>query len=333
MRWKLLLGLLLFALIAGCGSDGLFKTSTKIEGLPFQFAMVRGEKSSLKTMKLADLAGKKAEERLTAVWGKDGELAPMQAREGTFTVSGDLYNLFEQAMYVQRWSKGQWNPLFGAVEPLWDKKGKEPAADQLQPVLETAKVSKLVLHGDGQVEKQGAAEMSFRRLAIGWAIDGAVQVLKDGGIESGSVSAADLTYCWGTKSATEKWNYEIHYPSDGDTIFYKASPPSGGFCLLDGTVDKPLRGLHTLINPETGYPIASTSVVMIWNPSAALAGGFAEAGLLMGKKDLFAMVKTLPPSDSLGVLYLYKDGENYIAETDQILMQTEAIELVMRDKD
>lgn len=327
----LITGLLL--LLTGCGEEKLIERDFTVLGIEFVLQIPQGEMSSLQAMKLTDKAEKVVETRLGLLLGKESELAGIQKSEGVISVSPELYYILERAMYVYTRSDSVWNPLLGAVEELWRSKEHNDAMAEVSGLMDAVRASTLTVKGSGVVEKKGTAVIALRRMVVGYALDGAVQALKDGGLESGMVSALDMTAFWGRKSKKEGWTFVIDFPSSGDTTYYKFTPPNGTFCKIDDTEKKPPKGSPILLQPDNGFPYETKAVTLVWNPSAMMAGAWAEAGSLKGRKDLFYMVRNSPPDDSIGVLFLYPDGEQYLLETDLILSEAVSFETIEPEED
>lgn len=329
----LLLLVLSLLILSGCADeDKLIERDFSVKGMTFKMAIPQGGMSSLEIMKLADKAEKSAESRLDLFWGDKSELAKLQEGNGTLNVSPELYSVLEDALYLYQQSDSLWHPLLGSLETAWMDKGKNDRETAVPELLNAIKESHLTLKGSGAIDKGGSARISLRRMAIGYALDGAVLALKIGGAQSGMITVLDLTAVWGRKTKAEEWSFQIFSPSSGDSAYYLFKPPAGVFCIINGT-ENPAKGAPMLISPETGYPHESTSIVVGWNPSAVMAGGYAEAGMLMGRKEMFSMVRNSPPSDSIGILFLYPDGDQYLLETDLILSETVTFETVEPDEE
>jgi thiamine biosynthesis lipoprotein len=176
------------------------------------------------------------------------------------------------------------------IKPVLDLYGfgggthRVPRGTELQLALSHVGISGLRAVAAGIRKTDASIEVAVGGVAKGYAIDRAVQVLREHGIESAIVNAGGDLYCLGT-NAERPWQVGIRDPGDPDGVvaiveISDAAVATSGdyerFFESDGV------RYHHIINPRTGLPARHLRSATVVAPSAEEADAFATAVFVLG---------------------------------------------------
>jgi FAD:protein FMN transferase len=165
-----------------------------------------------------------------------------------------------------RWSHaldGRYDPAIGAISALWNVKNRhEPPRDELTRELADRRMYRGV-----EVGKSGAASvirfheagprLDLGSIAKGYAVDRAVQALRDHGITRAIVVAGGDLYALGTDPDGEPWSIGIQSPLDEGELA-GTLPLSDAAIATSGTYRQFFRHrgrrYHHLMDPVTAQP-------------------------------------------------------------------------------
>ena len=215
------------------------------------------------------------------------------AAKGPVRIDPGLFELLRLAAEVHRDTGGAFDVTTGPLIDLWreaEESGVEPSGKAVEKALSKVGMARIVLDDsansvafafDGVRSNLGA-------IGKGYAVDRAVSVLSDYGIESALVSGGGSSVrALGVQPDGEAWNVGIRHPSKTDErvatvrLANRAMATSGGIRQRDESVEE--RFEH-IIDPVTGRPAEPSAVsVTVLAPSAALADALSTAFYLRGK--------------------------------------------------
>jgi thiamine biosynthesis lipoprotein len=219
---------------------------------------------------------------------------------GTFDVTClPLFRLWAQAGKANRM------PTEAEIEAAqarcgWDKWAMPRKAEAGR--MAAGKVSKLV---DG-------AGIGLGGLAKGWAVDRAVEAMKEIGCPGGLVEVGGDLRCFGAPAHGGKWLIGLRNPFDphGGEFFGTLAIGDGAVCtsgnyerfsMIDGK-----RYSH-IVDPRAGRPVDFAPSVTVVADSCAIADGWATALSVLGA----AGFKLLPPGSGVEALIITGGPDDY----------------------
>jgi len=240
-------------------------------------------------------------------------------KEG-MVVSQEVAGLLSKALEVARQSDGAFDPTVMPLIELWgfyDSTGTErtvPSAEEIEEALRLIDYEMVAISGDtiktypkhvkGALRVKdallvkdvlrdalrgvlrGVLRVDLSGIAKGYAVDRAVAVLREQGIEKGLVDAGGDILCFGAKK--NGWSIGIRHPRQDDLlgiihIDSGAVATSGdyeNFFELDG-----IR-YHHLIDPATGFPAQGIKSATVTAPTATQADAWATALFILGREGI-----------------------------------------------
>ncbi|MBN1125351.1 MAG: FAD:protein FMN transferase [Sedimentisphaerales bacterium] len=230
------------------------------------------------------------------------------AFEKPVAVSEELYQLIETSLDYSKRTDGAFDITIGPLVDLWRKAGnmqQQPSEEELATARARVGFDKLVLD---PARKTVAFAVEGMRLdlggiAKGYAIDRAVQVMREAGIPGGLVDIGGDVRCFGTPPPGKKhWTIGLQDPQNEEDILLKlglndmAVATSGNYrrFVLVG------QQKHShIINPSTRDSAAGLSSVTILAPKAVDADALATAVTVLGMEKGLQLIEGIPETEAM----------------------------------
>jgi len=227
-------------------------------------------------------------------------------REGMARVSGQTLEVIEEALRMSSLSKGAFDITVRPLINLWRKARKEkklPSREEIEGALSLVGFKGIEIEEDVVRLKSAGMEIDLGGIAKGYAVDKAIEALKDAGIENALVNAGGDIYALGLRSSKKPWTIGIQHPREKNKILAtvkvtnKAVTTSGDYeryFTLDG-----VRYSH-IISPKTGYPVSEVPMsVSIIAQNCTLADALATACFVLGPDEGTKLIESLPQVEGM----------------------------------
>jgi len=231
-------------------------------------------------------------ENLLSPFQPDSELSKINclASSGPVKTRPEVMYLIRQAISFARFTRGALDLTISPLMRLWGFRSKEtvvPTAEQVQKTLGFIGYEKVILNEDQSTVRYQSEgiEIEFGAMGKGYAIDRAVQILKDHGVSRALVSFGSSTYAVGSPPERNGWRVAIRHPRNRDRVIDVvvlkdcAIGTSGdheqGF-WLDG------QWYSHILDPRTGYPAMGVACTSVIARTALEADALSTAAFVMG---------------------------------------------------
>lgn len=206
-------------------------------------------------------------------------------------VSPETLATIEKAVYVSEKSGGAFDPTIGPVIRLWDffKKTK-PSDAEIIKNLPLVNYKNIVIDKDRATVFLRKKDMllDLGGIAKGFAVDLAVQALKQKGISAGLVAIAGEIKAFGLKPDNKPWFVGIKNPrqKNNDDEILARLPLNNKGISTSGDYEryfiKDGQRFHHLLIPQTGYPAYTCRSVSVVSDEGAMNDGFSTALFILG---------------------------------------------------
>lgn len=246
---------------------------------------------------------------------KNAGIAPVK-------VSIELFAIIKRSIEYSEKFKGIFDITIGPISELWgfssDKKiEKVPDEKVIDSLIKLVDYKLIQLDpSDTSVFLQyKGMRIDLGGIAKGYAVDRAVEIMRNYGMKDFFVNAGGDIYASGTKNADEKWSIGIKDPRDQKKIiaYFEVSDKAVGtsgdyerFVIIDG------KRYHHIFNTKTGYP------VMISQSGTALASTAEEAVVLSKVVFIKGAEEYLSSKDSTGIMGVIVTEEGKIVFDDRL---------------
>ncbi|MCU0665908.1 MAG: FAD:protein FMN transferase [Candidatus Omnitrophica bacterium] len=239
-------------------------------------------------------------EKLMSKYDEQSEIYALN-KNSQAKVSQETFDLLKKSVWFSKITRGAFDITVGPIVKLWgfsDKKYRKPKNEEIKQALKLVGSKKLIFNLKDNVVKLTVpgASVDLGGIAKGYAIDCAVEKLKEAGIKSCLINLGGQVYGLGDKAGIP-WEVAIQKPRSKKYIKRlqlkdRGISTSGDyeqFFILDG-----VRYTH-IFDPRTGRPaqnnILSVSVV---SENALEADALSTAIFVLGKKPAAELLKEFP---------------------------------------
>ncbi|NQT95103.1 MAG: FAD:protein FMN transferase [Candidatus Omnitrophica bacterium] len=244
-------------------------------------------------------------ERIASIYDKESEVSRLNqlAHVKPTVVSDELFILISDSIKLSKASDGAFDITVAPLVKLWREyrnRDSIPAVIDIDNALSHVGYNRLRLDSTEQTvffEEKGV-EIDLSAIAKGYAVDRAIEALRQKGFKSMMVNAGGDLYTFGKKNLFNKWRIGIINPKNKKGILKvlrisnEAVATSGGYEQFFTYKNK--QYTH-LINPKTGYPIEKIfSSVSVIAPNCTLADGIATAVAVGGEKSRKGIKQSYP---------------------------------------
>jgi len=224
--------------------------------------------------------------------GSDVSWINTRAATAPVKAESELFGLLEFAAKINKDTGGAFDITVGPLMRAWGffrDEGRIPGTDELGAVLEKVGQHHVLLDADNFTVRFDSpdVEIDLGGIAKGYALDQAVEVLKQHGIDSALVDAGTSSiYALGTPPGEEGWQVGIRDPMNKsehlDTITLKdaALSTSGNlekFFEIGGKV------YGHIMDPRTGMPVQNVLSASAIAPTGTESDALSTAFFVMGQ--------------------------------------------------
>jgi FAD:protein FMN transferase len=200
------------------------------------------------------------------------------------TVTPELFKILRQASQLSAQSDGLFNPAIGHLINAWGFQRDEftpveiDASEIQKWVKARPTMSDIVMNNQTVYSKNPAVKLDLGGYAKGYALDQAVQLLRDEGIKNALVNIGGNIIALGSHG-DKPWRVGIQHP--------RLAKSMAVIDLMDGWAIgtsgdyqryfelKGQRYCH-LLDPHTGYPVQATQAVTVLVPPGENAGVMSD---------------------------------------------------------
>ena len=270
--------------------------------------------------------------RIATTWDSEGEAFKLNQTGYSATPSDELLELIKMSLDYSELTEGSFDIT---VQPLLDLYEYNPDADkqfwELDESTQQAEINKaLKLVGPDQIIirdntirfKEEGTKITLGGIAKGYAVDEALQVLKDMGIKYALVDAGGDIGTLGSQPEGELWSIALVNPDDTSDYLVdfkikdKAVATSGNY---ERYFD-PEAKIGYIMDPKTGYSAADPISVTIIAENCTQADALATAVFVMG------------PEDGMRLVESRDDVEGFIVDDDRIIHKSSGLSRYLSER-
>ncbi len=247
-------------------------------------------------------------DRLISIFHPQSPIARMNrlSSGGFVPLEPELLGLISSAIYYWQVSCGAFDITSGPLVDLWGfgvsrKKDAAPSREEISAALCHVGSQYLKVHGEGLEFLRDGMKLNFGGIGKGYAVDCAVEKLKEYGIRCGMVNCGSTTFCLGVPPGNAGWRVAIRDPRSERGISAvllcnQAIATSGDYekCFYDGG-----RRVSHLIDPRTGYPKNGVASVSIIAASAMEADVLSTAFFILKEDERRNILDAFPKLEGL----------------------------------
>lgn len=228
----------------------------------------------------------------------------------SLTLSDDTLKVLRQARLAFDQTGGVFDITCRPQVEVWRdaaERGSLPTQAEINAARAASNWSLVKFGEQGIVKLAKSVSVDLGGIAKGYAIDQAMEVLRQQGIAGGLVDVGGDLACFGSEAGCQGWQVDVYNPF-GDQPLVRlrlsdcAVATSGNYARYHEIDGK--RYSH-IIDPRTGQPTAAAESATVIAPSAMVADVWATALSILGPEGI-----ALLPEDTEALLVLESSGEH-----------------------
>jgi thiamine biosynthesis lipoprotein len=229
---------------------------------------------------------------------KDSQLSILNTEGKIENADPAFIYVLERSKYYSEKSGGAFDITIQPVLDLWKSKflpggtQEPPTADEISETLKLVNYSEMNTE-NGSVSLKPGMEVALGGIAKGYAVDRAIEALKENGIENGFVNAGGDGRYIGRKSDGTRWIVGLQNP-DRSGEYITAIEARDIAVATSGNYERyfneSARVSH-ISDPRTGYPSDNIISSTIIAKNTIDADSFATAVFVMGEKEGLEMIE------------------------------------------
>jgi FAD:protein FMN transferase len=254
---------------------------------------------------------------MMSVWRQGSDVIRLNeaAGEHPVHVAPEVLEVLEIGQKVSDWTEGKFDVTFGALADLWrfddqDKDNRIPDPDEVRRRLPLINYHALILdHAAGTAFLQHKGMRAhLGGIGKGYAVEQAVKIFRDGGLQDFMIQAGGDLYVGGTKGG-QPWKLGINDPRGPGGSSFAMIQLSNATFSTSGDYERFFmkNGVryHHIIDPATGQPARLCRSVTLVSPSPVLADAVSKGVFILGPQKGMALIERLP--DLEGVIVSAKN--------------------------
>lgn len=247
-------------------------------------------------------------------------LVNQQAVDKPLPISDELFWIISKSLYFSRISDGAFDISFSSLGQHYDyRKGRVPSAQQVEQLKSQINYRAIKLDPTGKTIflAESAMHLDLGGIAKGYAVDRAITLLLEQGIESAIVTAGGDSRIIGDRG-DRPWYIGIKHPrKDNENAVMiplqnTAISTSGDyerFFIQDGV------RFHHILSPVTGASVGHVQSVSILAPRAVDSDALSTTVFILGVEKGLALVNHLDTVDAIII-----DDKGKLHYSDDLLM-------------
>jgi thiamine biosynthesis lipoprotein len=199
----------------------------------------------------------------------------------------DLIVLLHRARQAQGQTGGAFDITCRPLVELWRRAAKDdrlPSDERIAAVREASNWEAVELGKTTVTKWLATAQVDLGGIAKGYAIDRALEAMKETGISGGLVDVGGDMACFGRPPKGERWVVDVRNPFGKGTMT-RLLIPGGAVCTSgDYARYRTIAGRRYshIVDPRSGLPVESVPSVTVFAPSATEADLWATALSVLG---------------------------------------------------
>ncbi|MCL6584055.1 MAG: FAD:protein FMN transferase [bacterium] len=238
------------------------------------------------------------------------------AGRGSIPVSADFFEMIKKSLEYSRLTEGAFDITIGAVTELYhfeDGQGTLPDPSAIRQKLPLVGYQQIQLDEERRTVGLGrpGAMIDLGGIAKGFAVNKAVESLKESGIKAGIVNAGGDIRLFGYKPGHKLWRIGIQHPRKPDQVIASLEITDQSIVTSGDYERFFIRGgvrYHHILDPKTGYPARGCQSVTIVSETATDA---MSAGIfVLGPEKGMALIERLPQIEGL---IIDREGKAFVS--------------------
>ena len=241
-------------------------------------------------------------EKIMSTYLSNSELSKfnkLAKNKSSIPVSHDLLKVIKRGVYWGKLSNGAIDISIGPAVKLWDfnsEKPTLPSIDKIRNATNYINYENIIVDKNSVNLKKLGMSLHLGSIGKGYAVDQAINILKNEGIKSGLVNAGGDLVTFGLKSNNKPWSIGIQHPRKPEKIILsldikdKAMATSGDYQKY--FMENKVRH-HHILDPKSGWPQSHTMSATVIAETAMDADALSTALFILGDAKGISLINSI----------------------------------------
>ena len=244
-------------------------------------------------------------EKIASIFDSESEAFKLNQDGFLDTPSDDLLKLISMSLDYYKLTDGSFDITVQPLLELWQgglwKESKEVQQSKIDETLGLVGSDKIAIEDNRIYFQTEGTEITLGGIAKGYAVDEALEVLRDMGIKYALVDAGGDMGTINSKPDGELWNIALVNPDDTSQSLAnfefsdKSVATSGNYARYFN----PEKTAHHIINPKTGYSAPECISVTVIAGSCTEVDALSTSVFVMGPEDGMRLIESLDDVECL----------------------------------
>lgn len=217
-------------------------------------------------------------------------------------ISDELALLVERSLYFSEISKGAFDITYASIGYAYDyRKRQQPSDQSITQKLPAIDYHHIELANNRIRFNNNAVRIDLGGIAKGYAVDRAIDIIRQCGIGKAMVSAGGDSRILGDRVG-RPWILGIQHPRDPDGIVLRL-PLSDSAISTSGDYERFFiengNRIHHIINPSTGRSAAASWSATVTGPDAMTTDALSTTIFILGAVKGLALIESLEGIDAI----------------------------------
>lgn len=243
-------------------------------------------------------------ENLLSNFKNDSEVSILNREKEIESPSEDLLLNIQKAIYYSELSDGAFDitvqPILDLYKESFSVNKRSPTDEEINEELKKVDYKKIKI-GENRISINKDQKITLGGIAKGYAVDKAINILKQNGIKYALVNAGGDMRAVGKKYGSVDWSIALANPRDKNKhitlikLSDKAVVTSGDYERFFDENKK----FHHIVNPKTGYSATELISVTILADNAFDADAISTAVFVLGREKGLMLIENLENVEGL----------------------------------
>ncbi|MBI5116081.1 FAD:protein FMN transferase [Candidatus Poribacteria bacterium] len=255
-------------------------------------------------------------DRQMSTYKEESEISEVnrQAGKKPVSVGPDFWNVVTACRLYFDLSEGSFDPTVYPLMRMWGftrHEGRLPTSDEIRKTVPLLGFGKVGLDESMRTvgfQREGMG-LDFGGIAKGYAVDRAIDVLRQFGITSAIIDAGGNFYALGTPAGRAYWRAGIRHPLRLEEVIARL-PVTGKGVSTSGNYERFFeiggRKYCHIMDPRTGWPVEGMLSATVIADTATAADALSTAVFVLGEEKGMQLIEQLPNVE--GILIIPEKG-------------------------
>lgn len=245
-------------------------------------------------------------EKLMSIHIPDSEVSKINQAAGKdrVSISKELMTVIQRSLFWSEKTGGAFDITIGPAQEQWNFDAPSlPSENSIADAIKKIGFRKIQLEEQTVFLPEKGMKLNLGAIAKGYAVDKAMDILKENKIQNGLINAGGDLKSIGKRADQLNWGIGLQHPRNSQSLLAsfsiseKAVATSGDYQKY---FERNGKRYHHILNPKTGYPAATGSMsATVITKNVMDADALSTAIFVLGPEKGIALLNSISETEGL----------------------------------